>query len=141
MITINLSKSPTFLGNFCEGVKIYHFSREIIFYSNFYRHLAIFFWSHCTGPFIKPFESLFHFRFVRKLSRTLHLQGRQQSALDREIWTACEKKLHSFQPKIDRFEGLFITIWQEFNTSLAQLECCLTNIAKIIPRCTCSLPT
>ena len=29
--TINLSKSLTFLGNFCKGVKIYHFSREIIF--------------------------------------------------------------------------------------------------------------
>ena len=29
--TINLSKSPTFLGNFCKGVKIYHFSGEIIF--------------------------------------------------------------------------------------------------------------
>ena len=29
--TINLSKSPTFLGNFCKGVKIYHFSSEILF--------------------------------------------------------------------------------------------------------------
>ena len=29
--TINLSKSPTFLGNFCKGVKIVHFSSEIIF--------------------------------------------------------------------------------------------------------------
>ena len=29
--TINLPKSPTFLGNFCKGVKIYHFSSEIIF--------------------------------------------------------------------------------------------------------------
>ena len=28
---INLPKSPTFLGNFCKGVKIYHFSSEIIF--------------------------------------------------------------------------------------------------------------
>ena len=28
---INLAKSPTFLGNFCKGVKIYHFSSEIIF--------------------------------------------------------------------------------------------------------------
>ena len=31
LATINLSKSPTFLGNFCEGVKIYHFSSEINF--------------------------------------------------------------------------------------------------------------
>ena len=31
MAAINLSKSPTFLGNFCKGVKIYHCSSEIIF--------------------------------------------------------------------------------------------------------------
>ena len=29
--TINLTKSPTFLGNFCKGVKIIRFSGEIIF--------------------------------------------------------------------------------------------------------------
>ena len=29
--TINLPKSPTLLGNFCKGVKICHFSSEIIF--------------------------------------------------------------------------------------------------------------
>ena len=28
---INLPKSLTFLGNFCKGVKIYHFCSEIIF--------------------------------------------------------------------------------------------------------------
>ena len=31
LTTINLPESPTFLGNFCKGVKIYHLSREIIF--------------------------------------------------------------------------------------------------------------
>ena len=31
LATINLSKSPTFLGNFCKGVKIFNFSSEIIF--------------------------------------------------------------------------------------------------------------
>ena len=41
-----LPKSPTFLGNFCKGVKIYNFLLEIIL-GNFYRHLAIFLWSHC----------------------------------------------------------------------------------------------
>ena len=45
LATITWSKSPTFLGNFCKGVKIYHFSSELIL-GNFYRHLAIFFWSH-----------------------------------------------------------------------------------------------
>ena len=29
--TINFPKSPTFIGNFCKSVKIYHFSSEIIF--------------------------------------------------------------------------------------------------------------
>ena len=27
----SFAKSPTFLGNFCKGVRIYHFSSEIIF--------------------------------------------------------------------------------------------------------------
>ena len=31
LATINLPKSPTFLGIFCKGVKISHFSSEIIF--------------------------------------------------------------------------------------------------------------
>ena len=31
MATIGLSKSPTFLSNICKGVKIFHFSSEIIF--------------------------------------------------------------------------------------------------------------
>ena len=31
LAAINLPKSPTFLGNFCKGVKIINFSSEIIF--------------------------------------------------------------------------------------------------------------
>ena len=31
LATINWPKSPTFLGNLCKGIKIYHFSSEIIF--------------------------------------------------------------------------------------------------------------
>ena len=31
LTTIFLPKSPTFLGNFCEGIKIFNFSSEIIF--------------------------------------------------------------------------------------------------------------
>ena len=38
LATINL---PKFLGNFCIGVKSYHFSCEIIF-GHFFRHLEIF---------------------------------------------------------------------------------------------------
>ena len=44
---INLPKSPTFLANFCKGVKIIHFLVKS-FLGNFYRHLAIFIWSHCS---------------------------------------------------------------------------------------------
>ena len=40
--TINSPKSLTFLGKFCKGVKIYHFSSSIIL-GNFYGHLAIIF--------------------------------------------------------------------------------------------------
>ena len=43
--TIILRKSPSLLCNFSKGVKIIRFSSEIIL-GNFYRHLAIFFWSH-----------------------------------------------------------------------------------------------
>ena len=41
LATINLLKSPTFLGNFCKGVKIYHVLVKS-FLGNFYRHLAMF---------------------------------------------------------------------------------------------------
>ena len=47
LATISLPKSPKFLGNFSNGVKIFNFSCEIIL-DNFYRHLANFCWSHCT---------------------------------------------------------------------------------------------
>ena len=36
-------------GNFCKGVKIFHFSNGFIL-GNFYRHLATFYWSHCSHP-------------------------------------------------------------------------------------------
>ena len=45
--TINLPKSPTFLDNFCKGVKIFNFLVKS-FLGNFYRHLEIFFLSHCS---------------------------------------------------------------------------------------------
>ena len=47
LATINLPKYPTFFGNFCKGVKINHFSSEIIL-GNFYRHLEKKFWLHCS---------------------------------------------------------------------------------------------
>ena len=47
LATSSLPKSPTFLGNFCKGVKIFHFSSDKSFFGNFYRHLATYYWSHC----------------------------------------------------------------------------------------------
>ena len=41
LATSYLHNSPTFLGIFCKGVKIFKFSSEII-WGNFYRHLVIF---------------------------------------------------------------------------------------------------
>ena len=43
---INLPKSPTFLGNFCKGVKIYHFSSEIIFGQILHMYIRRFFSDH-----------------------------------------------------------------------------------------------
>ena len=45
LATINLPKSPTFFGNFCKGVKIYHFSSEIVF-GQLLKTFGDFFWSH-----------------------------------------------------------------------------------------------
>ena len=46
LATINLRPNhPTFLGNFCKGVKIYHFISEIIFGQLLWT-LCDFFWSH-----------------------------------------------------------------------------------------------
>ena len=46
LATINLSKSPTFLGNFCKHVEIFHFTREIIF-GQLLQTFGDFYWSHC----------------------------------------------------------------------------------------------
>ena len=46
LATINLPKSPSFSGNFVKVSKTIIFLVKS-FLGNFYRHLAIFFWSHC----------------------------------------------------------------------------------------------
>ena len=50
LATINLPKSATFLGNFCKGVKIFHFSSEINF-GQLFKTFGNFFWSHCEWVF------------------------------------------------------------------------------------------
>ena len=57
LATINLPKSLTFLGNICKGVKIYHFSSEIILV-NFYIHLAIF---SCHTDNDRSIPSILHY--------------------------------------------------------------------------------
>ena len=49
LATINLPKSPTFLGNFCKGVKNFNFLVKS-FLGNFYRYLVIF--TGHTGPYV-----------------------------------------------------------------------------------------
>ena len=51
LATINLPKSPTFLGNFCKDIKIFKFFSEIICGQLLYT-FGDFFWSHCPVPTI-----------------------------------------------------------------------------------------
>ena len=57
LTTINLSKSTTFFGIFCKGVKIFNFFSKIIL-GNFFRHLATFCWSRCSLSKWKPFHPI-----------------------------------------------------------------------------------
>ena len=54
LATINLSKSPTFLGNFCKGVKIIHFSSEITFrqlFQTFVNFFLVTLLTTISGPY------------------------------------------------------------------------------------------
>ena len=52
------------LDNFCKGFKIFHFCREINL-SNFYRHLATFYWSHwLSETHFASIFSLLHTKFL-----------------------------------------------------------------------------
>ena len=74
LAAINLPKYPTCLGNFCKGVIFLVKS----IWCNFYRHLAIFFWSHCS-----PLQQMFKingiisdpFGLMRVIERYFQLQG------------------------------------------------------------------
>ena len=79
---INFPKSPTLLGNFCKGVKIYCFSSEIIS-GNFCRHLAIFFWSHwcqyCVSlphkmVYLGTYAPIINYLLLQKFSLQIELQ-------------------------------------------------------------------
>ena len=53
LAAINLPKSSTFLGNFCKGVKINHFSTEIIF-----GQLFIDIWQFFTGHTVRDVSQI-----------------------------------------------------------------------------------
>ena len=76
---INLPKSPTFLGNFCKGVKSIIFLVKS-FLGNFYRHFVIFFWSHYQRVIIVGFvmkgsipELLIIFHFLGLLKQLFYI--------------------------------------------------------------------
>ena len=54
MATIILPKLPTLLGNFCKGLKNFHFSSEIIF-----GQLFIDIWRHFTGHTVSDGEMFY----------------------------------------------------------------------------------
>ena len=63
LATINLPKYPTFLGNFCKGLKIYKFSSEIIF-MQLLKTFGDFFWSHCLSYTIIPLGQSYQTSFA-----------------------------------------------------------------------------
>ena len=100
LATINLPKSPTFLGNFCKCVKIIIFQVKS-FLSNVYRNLGIFFWSHWTCSVQISLSGWAKKRaknwpLVRRRTNTQG-QGRKRSASSVNRWW---EKVALFSPKI-----------------------------------------
>ena len=74
---IYFPEAPTFLGNFCNGVKIFQVKS---FLGNFYRHLAIFIWSHWAWvwPDLSLFERSWRQITSQKWPKIRQLLGRLQ---------------------------------------------------------------
>ena len=105
---INLPKSPTFLGNFCKCVKIFNFSREIIL-GNFYRHLAVLFWSH--WPRSRSFTSSTSCWIF--FSRSL-LEIVSCSSCDAKVWFLSSDRCSSQSSWSARAESL--AIWSSWKS-------------------------
>ena len=105
--TINLLKSSTFLGNFCNDVQIYHFSSEIIF-----------------GHLLMTFSDFFCSHWSRHNVRSIHIYPSQTSSGNRfgQILPPCPK-FKFFEPFL---EGLFC-VWQNVEPSLGNLLCFWAN--------------
>ena len=69
LATVNLPNSPTFLGNFCIGVKIYHFSSEI-FFGQFLQSFGDF--------FLVTLDLMLYISIVYDWNRTADLLGRKR---------------------------------------------------------------
>ena len=93
LATINLPKSPTFLGNFLKVSKSIFFLVKP-FLGNFYRHLAIFFWSHWSS--LSPFTFSFFFvlifsTFVKQnQQKKFSLLCSNRPLVWKILWTECD---------------------------------------------------
>ena len=105
LATINLPKSATFLGNFCKGVKIFHFSSEINF-GQLFKTFGNFFWSHCEWVFTDLRYFIQYFFSICR-SRDLHTNTSTHTTNEHKFdWflfiqssTADRKALWYDQPK------------------------------------------
>ena len=102
LAAINLPKYPTCLGNFCKGVIFLVKS----IWCNFYRHLAIFFWSHCSplqqmfkinGIISDPFRPNASHRVIFPITRWSNLlllldRTHCESTFQESVWPDAEIK-------------------------------------------------
>ena len=92
--TINLPKFLTFLGNFCKGVKIYHFSGEILF-GQLLKTFGDFFWSHWSYVSMKVIKV--HFAELdgeKTFSRSKNALFPYFEAQPFSRWTSTKRGLH-----------------------------------------------
>ena len=88
LATINLSKSPTFLGNFCKGFKSIIFLQKSLL-GNCFRHLAILFWSHCCHSYLEQLKvgsfdrPLLNQKFFEELQQFRELDGQH---FVKDVW-------------------------------------------------------
>ena len=96
LAAINLAKSPTFLDNFCKGVKIYLFSSEIIF-----GQLLL-----TCGDFYLVTPAIFYFRPVH--------HGFPTFALDHPKASATEHHLHHQQQQQQQHQQAQPDWWKNY---------------------------
>ena len=119
---INLPKSSIFFGNFCKGVKIYHFSSEIIF-GHLLKTFGDFYWSHCNQhnlSFLAHITSAVHcqytfsclsalFPFTLSLSLSLssftHFKTLRKRIYDKEKFEDPRNKLRREREEVQKVKA------------------------------------